>query len=294
MRFRRGIAAGALLMATGIGLSGCGILPGGDGDLADDWAAIEAPKGFVPERACHAKEAIGPATVTEFAAVECTTKHESETVYVGEFTGSAASASTPPDIEDAAASDAFDTCEKEVDKVFGYDWRDMRVSLKLVTPSGPAWQGGARWFACDVVELADLEDAETKSRMANIQDALPTLPLGCFQATESGDDLTMAEVQCSTSHNSEYVGSFTPAAKVGYPTTDAGWDVLHEGCDKVVADYLGISVSESNKRYSEIAWATSKKYWKGGNNNVRCFLWLGKTKMTGSAKDKKTAVPRWA
>jgi hypothetical protein len=294
MRFRRGIAAGTLLLATGAGLAGCGILPGGDGDLADDWGALGAPKGFVPERSCHAKEATGPATATEFAAVDCATQHEAETLYVGEFTGAAASASSPPSIEAAVAADAFDTCETEVNKVLGYDWRDMRLELKLITPSAQAWKGGARWFACDVVELADLENAETMRRTAGIQDALPTLPLGCFKATESGDDLTMAEVACTTSHNSEYVGSFTPAAKVGYPTSEAGWDVLHEGCDKVVADYLGISVTESNKRYSEIAWATSKKYWKGGNNNVRCFLWLGKTKMTGSAKDKKTSVPRWS
>ncbi|NUR69353.1 MAG: septum formation family protein [Hamadaea sp.] len=294
MRSRRGIAAVALILAGGLALSGCSALTGTDGDLADDWAALPAPKSFVPDRGCHAKETDSSATATEFAVVDCTKSHETETLYVGEFSGSVASASTPPETDSKDAADAFDTCEEQVNKVLGYDWRDLRLALRLVTPSSAAWKGGAHWFACDVIELADLENAETKSRMSNIQDGLPTLPLGCFTATESGGDLTMAEVECSASHNSEYVGSFEPAAGVAYPTTDAGWDVLHEKCDEIAAAYLGISGSQFDKSYSEIAWATSKKYWSAGNNNVRCFLWLGKAKMTGSAKGKKTAVPKWA
>jgi len=294
MRHRRGIAAIALVLAAGLGLSGCSALTGTDGDLADDWSALPAAKGFVPERGCHAKETDSSATATEFAVVDCTTSHQTETLYVGEFSGTAASGTTPPETDSKDVADAFDTCEEQVNKVLGYDWRDLRLELKLVTPSSPAWKGGARWFACDVIEVADLENAETKARTANIQDALKTLPLGCFTATESGSDLTMAEVACTTSHNSEYVGSFTPAASVAYPANDAGWDVLHEKCDEVAAAYMGVTGSQFDKSYSEIAWATSKKYWSAGNNNVRCFLWLGKGKMTGSAKGKGTAVPKWS
>ncbi|NUT33694.1 MAG: septum formation family protein [Hamadaea sp.] len=293
MRIRRGLATGVVALATVVALGGCSLL-GTDGDLTDDWAAISAPKGFVPERACHGKSHFGPATVKEFAPVDCTTKHEAETLFVGEFSGSAASGSSVPKTDDDAVASAYDQCEEEVNKVLGYDWRDLRVDLRLVTPSSEAWKGGARWFACDVVELEDLEDAEEKSIQVGIQDRLKELPLGCFTATESGGELTMKEVDCSTSHNSEYVGSFTPAANVVYPNTEAQWDVLHEGCDKAAAEYLGVSASEFDKRYSEIAWATSKKYWEAGNNGVRCFLWLGKAKMTGTAKGKGTAVPKWA
>jgi Septum formation len=294
MRNRRGIAAVALVLASGLALSGCGILSGTDGDLANDWAALPAPKSFVPDRGCHAKETDSSVTATQFAAVDCTTSHETETLYVGEFSGSAASGTTPPETDSKEAAEAFDTCETEVDKVLGYDWRDLRLALKVVTPSSAAWKGGARWFACDVIELTDLESGDTKTRTTNIQDGLPTLPLGCFTATESGSDLTMAEVDCSKSHNSEYVGSFTPAASVAYPTSESGWKVLHDKCDNIAASFLGVSGSTFDKNYSEIAWAISKKYWPAGNNNVRCFLWLGKSKMTGSAKGKSSSVPKWS
>ncbi|MCP2328531.1 hypothetical protein HDA40_007038 [Hamadaea flava] len=294
MRHKRGIATIALVLAAGLGMSGCSALTGTDGDLANDWSALPAPKSFVPDLGCHARETDASATATEFAVVDCAKSHETETVYVGVFSGSAASASTPPDTDSKDAADAFNACEEQADKVLGQDWRDLRVELKLVTPSSAAWKGGAHWFACDVIELADLENAETKARTAAIKEGVDKLPLGCFTATESGGDLKMAEVECSSSHNSEYVGSFEPAASVAYPTTDAGWDVLHEKCDEVAAAYMGISGSQFDKSYSEIAWATSKKYWAAGNNNVRCFLWLGKSKMSGSAKGKKTTVPKWS
>src|SRR5690348_9010555 len=97
---RKLIAALVPVLALAV-LAGCGTPAGTDKDITDDWAMLAAPKiPPPPAGACYSTNleyyATDSTTIFSFKAVDsCASSHASETFYVGDLTGAAASASTP-------------------------------------------------------------------------------------------------------------------------------------------------------------------------------------------------------
>ncbi|NUT36898.1 MAG: hypothetical protein HOV79_27905 [Hamadaea sp.] len=141
-----------------------------------------------------------------------------------------------------------------------------------------------------LVEEQAYEDVTPVARMAAISPT--TVPVhGCFLGTGSGS-IFLREVACSTAHNAEYAGSFLSTASQA-PLSRADWEALHVKCRGVVARFLGTSIERSNDRYSNIASTISKNF-SGGERGVRCFLYLGRSRVSSSAEGRGTTVPAWS
>ncbi|NUR69352.1 MAG: septum formation family protein [Hamadaea sp.] len=279
MTGRRWLAASAVALVMAVGASGCSQLPGGvDGELANAWAMPGEPKGYEPvDGACFLTYLIGTASVKSAPPVDCSQPHEAETVYVGDSPG-------------GSEADQFAFCEKKVNAALGRDWRGLRVTFEVILPTVAAIKAGAKWIRCDVREVRDIEQEMAATRTGRLKDGLDALALGCFQA--SGKDYTLTAVACGQKHNAEYVGSVTGTGSK-LPETDSQWAPIHDRCAVLLAAFLGVSISQYAGKYSGLAGVVSND-WDKGERGVRCFLYLGKTKMTGSAKGKKLAPPRYS
>lgn len=293
MAWRRWVAAGAAVcaLAAPMTLAGCSSpAPGVDGKLADDWAALPEAQVFVPgAEVCHEKAYEQTGRATAYRPVDCETEHYGETVYVGELTGAAAEQAAPPEPDAAVVAPAFAECDVRATAFVGRQWRDGRLTLDLTLPSAAAWQGGARWYRCELNELTTVtDDADWVKRSGSLRGELPAaLLLGCFAETgKNGSVDTMPEIACAKSHNAEYVGTFMAAANRKYPTGGSEWDYFHDNCRKVMAGFIGVTASATSK-YGVISWPYSRATWAGGDRGVRCYLWLETKKMTGSAKGTK-------
>lgn len=290
MAWRRRIAASAAVcaLAAPLALAGCSSpVPGVDGKLADDWASLPAAQVFTPSaEVCHEKAYEQTGRATAYRPVDCDTEHYGETVYVGTLTGAAAELATPPEADDAVVAGAFAECDERATAFVGRQWRDGRLTLDLTLPSAAAWEGGARWYRCELNELTTVTDkADWVRRTGSLRGSLPAaLLLTCFaESGKNGSVDTMPETDCAKSHNAEYVGTFTATAGRKYPVSESDWDYFHDNCRKAMATFIGVSVSATSK-YGVISWPYSKATWAGGDRGVRCYLWLETKKMTGSAK----------
>lgn len=289
---RRLIAALALGGAATLMLAACGNPAGVDGDLADDWSTAGKPQPFTPSApVCHESDYAETAYLSSYAPVDCTAAHRLETIHVGMFTGTAAGLQTPPGKNSAEIRTAFTECDTKTTEYVGSDWRNGRLRLGVALPSPEAWSGGARWFRCDVAEVANIEDnGATATRTANLRDALKAaspLALGCYSvklARDSSID-TMPAADCDKQHNAEYAGVWTAPVSMAYPTKSADWDRLHNECRKVIAKFANVP-ADGNMQYRTgvVSLPGSELEWQTGNRGVRCYLWLSERNVNKSMK----------
>lgn len=293
---RRWIAAIALGGATALALAGCGNPAGVDGDLIDDWAAVSDPKPFVPPaEVCHSGDYADVAYLSSFNPVDCAASHRLETVYVGAFTGAAATAPKPPAKGSPEIRAAYAECDAKAKEFVGADWRTARLWLGVVLPSPQAWSGGSRWFRCDITEVTNVEDnGDTTSRTGSVKGALKAaspLSLGCYEvklARDSSID-TMPAVPCDKDHNSEFAGVYM-APEGAYPSKSADWDKLHNECRKVIAKFAGVpSDGDLKYRTGVVSLPGNADEWASGNRGVRCYLWLSERKVNRSLKGAGTS-----
>jgi hypothetical protein len=287
MTVKRWKSAGITLASLLVLLSGCTpAVSGVDKDLADDWSALPEAKIFAPSAAaCHPQRWSDTGPATDYRPIDCAEAHYGETVYVGQFTGAAGSASSPPDVNTGVVTAAYAECDKQATGYVGREWRDGRLSLDLTVPSTTAWTGGARWFRCDLNELTTVTETPAwAQRKGSLKGALPPdLLLGCFNDVSTGGTVDkMPELFCTTSHNAEYVGIFTAPISKAYPKADAEWEYFYDQCRNVIAQYVGVTRSTAGK-YGVIAWPD--KRWAGGDRGVRCYIWLDKKSVSKSVKD---------
>jgi hypothetical protein len=288
---RRWIIAVALGGVTALMLSGCGNPAGVDGDLVDDWTTVSEPKPFIPPaEVCHSGDFADVAYLSSFNPVDCASAHRLETVFVGQFTGGAASASSPPAKGSAEIKAAYAECDAKTKEYVGGDWRNGRLWLGVVLPSAQAWGGGSRWFRCDVTEVTNVEDnGDTTSRSGTVKGVLKSaspLKLACYQvklARDSSID-TMPASECTKDHNSEFVGVYM-APDGAYPSKSADWEKLHNECRKIIAKFAGVP-NDGNLKYRTgvVSLPGNEDEWKGGNRGVRCYLWLSERKVNRSLK----------
>ncbi|PWR08468.1 hypothetical protein DKT68_15825 [Micromonospora acroterricola] len=289
---RRWLAAVAVGATVALALAGCGAPAGVDRDLIDDWPAPVAAQQFVPAaNVCHhSSQQVG--FLTGYNPMECGESHRVETMHVGTLTGPGAARSTPPPPGSPGMRAAQAACDKEVSKAVGADWRSGRLGLTVVLPSTPAWAGGARWYRCDVTELASIDDTSVDLRTGSLRGALTgAAPLAyrCFNPKLVKDEIDeMAPVSCTSRHHAEFVGIWQ-APDISYAEFNRTTKRTHRACQTVTAKYAKVpDNSQLDFRAGTIYYQPYEQEWKNGNRGVQCFLWISDRALTRSMKNAGT------
>ncbi|NES30470.1 hypothetical protein GCE86_05220 [Micromonospora terminaliae] len=293
---RRWWAAVAVGVTAALALGGCGAPAGVDRDLTDEWPALAAPVAFVPQAGtCHPTvQDIG--YLSGWNPVDCATTHRAETLHVGTLTGPDAGRGTPPRAGSTGTRTAHAECGEQVDKAVGAEWRSGRLRLSVVFPSAPAWTGGARWFRCDVSEVASLDDGSVVARRGTLRNALKPgspLALGCYEPKLRKDHVEeMKPVACTAKHHAEFVGVYD-FPDISYAEFERTPLRAHKGCRGLIAKYVKVpNNGDLVYRAGTIIYHPYKEEWQDGDRGVQCFLWVEDRTLTRSLKGGGTkALP---
>ncbi|NUR72021.1 MAG: septum formation family protein [Hamadaea sp.] len=274
---RRWITAVVLAGATVLGLAGCGLPAGVDGNLTNQWAAMPAAEGFTPSAGtCHLSYAT-TAYRQSYQPQSCDDAHMTETVYVGTADGLA----EPPKSGTADYGKLIQSCEAKVNEFVGGDWHDGRLWFGLTFPGLQTWQGGAHWYRCELLTLDQVLGEETQhtgSLKGELAKPGSTVRLGCFSYT-SGKAVT--PVACTKKHNAEYVGS------VAMPSFAAVKDraKVIKVCQQRIAAYVGMKYSSDLKYRTGLFWdPMTESEYAAGDHKIRCFAWFSPDTKTKSIK----------
>ena len=288
------LALTAVLLSSVL-LTGCGNPGGVDGDLTNGWAAMPVPTGFTPViDTCHLGNFATVGTRATYDEVDCQLKHRTETVYVGTYAAPAADADEPPADGSAGARAAYRECDLATTEYVGGPWRTARLWIGVTHPSAAAWGGGSRWFRCDVLEISSIEDdGGLVQRAGSLRDALreagSSLRLTCYAIKLDADGAidTMPGARCPAKHNAEFVGIWNARSNVPYPKTADQWATLHDGCRKLIAQYVGVPDDDDLQyRSGVVSLPGGDDVWAQGDHGVRCYLWLDGSALTASLKGK--------
>lgn len=288
------LSMAAVLSAVLLIAGGCGMPGGVDGDLTNGWAAMAAATGFEPVAGtCHGANYDPVGARATYDEIDCTLPHRTETVYVGTYPAPAADSDEPPIDGSAGAKAAYQACDEKTSTYVGGPWRNARLWIGVTHPTDAAWAGGARWFRCEVLQLASVEDdAGLVERSGTLQGALANgasdLLLGCYAVTVDGNGKigTMPAVPCTGKHNAEFVGVWT-AKNLDYPSNDAGWAKFHDGCRGLIATYAGVPNDKDLQfRTGVVSLPGDEAVWQLGDYGVRCYLWLDGVELTAPVKGK--------
>jgi hypothetical protein len=288
---RRLMTAVACAATAALLLTGCANPGGVDGDLVDDWAALADAEPFLPDaEVCHPQELVATVPLAEYTPVDCTEPHRTETVFVGTFTGAAAQLATPPLATSAEMRGAFTECDGKARTYVGDEWRAGRLRLVVSLPTPVAWTAGARWFRCDLAELAGLTDGvKLVQRTSSLRGALTadsSLRLRCYntQAAQSRVMSATPVADCAEEHNSEFVGAWVAGETTAYPSRDADWAPFYDRCYRLVAEYVGVSEKDVRYRTGVVVSPAFRLDWQRGDRGLRCYLWRSDGKFTRSLK----------
>lgn len=294
---RRWAAVAVLVGALGLG--GCTPAPAeGDGSLGVEWAVLPTPSVPVPPvGACTA--ATGAQTVgwtlafLPGSSVDCAEPHLAETFHVDMFPSDVdTDPHTVPTVGSARFRYAYTTCMEQATAFLGGDPHTSRLAVLPVMPSERQWAGQARWFRCEVMELAGL-DRTIAERTGSLRDALANagpLTTTCADVTLSPDRsvvLAATFTSCVAEHDVELTGATTlPDGE--YPAPDRLDDLITEGCRRVGAAYVGIGPAELLRAGSsafEFATPITAEMWSAGERSAWCFYGSLSQRRSGSVRD---------
>ncbi|GAA1040614.1 hypothetical protein GCM10009557_62380 [Virgisporangium ochraceum] len=260
-------------------VGGCGTP--GDGDLVDDWTAMVDAKAKVPGVGCHdapVRFIYETNTVTR-PPISCDEAHTIETFHVGQV----------PDALTASPSEGsadyvrlFEACEGLAVEFLGGQWFDARVGLGVTVPSSLQWEGGGRWFRCDLMETVNTSDAVSRRRgtVRNLAKADAAVARRCFTAVGLQSDGRwdyLNPTDCTQPHDAEYAGAFkVPGTQ---RPTDPKGSGLYKQCYDVIDRYV-----TGSSRLGYMASLGSQRVWNRGDHYVRCYAWHDKGEVTGSVK----------
>lgn len=314
-KMRRFFALTAITLT--LALAGCSRI-GTAGHAAGDWPAMPSVGPAAPAAvgSCHyfGKDRDVEASLPDMSAVvepaeeetrDCvpadassdTVVHDTETVYVGEFTGVQSAAPAPPGPGTAARKDAYARCLSEADGYLGGDWHQASVWIMLVLPSDAAWRSGAHWYRCDAGRTETPASYQPVMR-GSLRDGLAgerPLAITCLITNENADGQIVysGASSCDKPHAAEYAGHFIAPAGA-YPGDDT--DAELDGCASVVARYLGFrSVAAwDNDKIGTWALPFDKERWELGDRSTRCFAYAftASKVIIGSVKDIRRGTPR--
>lgn len=281
-RFVRGAAVGAGVLV--MLLAGCAKAGGVDGVLIDEWAVLPQAKQFQPEPGkCREAETTDVVTLTTYKPIECAESHFTETLHVGTFTGEHASRPTAPTVGTPAMRFAFLECDAKVKEYLGADWRDGLLRIEVAVPGGSAWEGGARWFMCEAVELSATGESDTSvRRAASLKGALAsTSPLlrSCYTYVKANASAAgvLTTIECTKAHNAEYAGAFVAPEGTFPKDANQRRELFLNGCYGVAAKFAAVP-NDSNLKYrTGLVWySPTEDEWDSGDRGARCYLWFAK------------------
>jgi len=279
MRWRLSAVLGTGLAAV-VALSGCSTT-GGDGKLFDDWAPLGDPSVAVPA----AGECFASSTTNVFrldpgsleSVANCTTDHAVELAHVGQVAGAEASAASTPAPDGEAGKAAYAECVSKSREYLGAEWQSARVQLLVQFPSETQWDAGARFYRCDLIEVAD-EAGKMVSRSESLRDGLRAeKPVALVCANDFGDDEDSVDgvdfVACTAKHTAEFSGIFTISpANRPFPEQDDLSKIILDGCEELAAKYLGLSNTDIPEGLGWFSMGSSEEDWSQGNQSVRCYV----------------------
>ncbi len=282
-------------------LAGCSTPPGIDGDLTNGWPTFAEAKTPVPVAGVCSSRAFDTVWSGPFESLDCTSgTHETETSYVGTFTGADASRSSPPAAGSAGRRTAYQMCLQKSAGYLGGDVQAALVYLGLTLPSAAAWTGGARWYRCELLHFSDPDD-DTPVTIGSVRDGLTgsrPLAIGCVNVTESGtqyiSDLS-DNVDCATAHSAEYAGYFTAPDLPWNSDQSARDKAAGTGCEAIVAHYMGFTGNALRNPVVGIVYDTfDQKRWELGDRSIRCYAYAytKSKKMIGSVKGLGAKAPK--
>nr|BFE57206.1 hypothetical protein GCM10020063_017320 [Dactylosporangium thailandense] len=284
------IALLACAVALVAAAAGCGPARAGDGNLVDDWTMLTAAK--VPEPtagSCWSTTASTASGAASVAMIQqpCDMDHVFETVSVGHFTGAAEKGTNPPVA--AALATAWTECDQAASDYLGGEWQGGRVWVVVTAPTARQWEGGARFYRCDVGALRS-EAGMLEPRKATMKGALAgDLKLGCGvlvgTTQDSWDDITPAK--CTDPHDAEYVGTVSSPVK-DYPADEKAYDAAFgKACETKLLSYANMSRTSWNSQKALYYgyWMTGDEdEWAAGNHSARCYAMIEKKKISRSLK----------
>jgi Septum formation len=289
----------AAVIAAALGLAACSEPPTvGDGTLGVDWAVLPTPSVSAPAAgACTAAEGAQTAgwalAFLPGTAVDCAQPHLTETVDVGVFPSDVdTDPNTVPALGGARFRYAYTTCVERATAFLGGDLHTSRLAVLPVMPSERQWAGRARWFRCELMELAGL-DRTIVPRTGTLRDALAgagRLGPTCADITLSEDQtevLGAAFTPCEGEHDVELTGAFSlPDGE--YPTVESLVELTTDGCLEVGAAYVGIDGDELLRAGStafEFAAPITAEMWSAGERSTSCFYGSLSQRRSGSVRD---------
>jgi hypothetical protein len=297
----RRFAAALTVLGAVAALAGCaGLPPGVDGNLTNNWPGMPEAKVAVPAAGACYTGRYTRVWIGDFNTVDCAQTHFTETAFVGTFAGDDAARANPPASDSPAMPGIYAQCQKGANDYLGGDWHSAIVELGVVVPSNAAWSGGARWFRCDLTRYSNpfgtsiVDHGSVKGDLSGPRGSA----YGCLTTTEDKDQtVTSANpIDCASPHAAEFAGLFT-APDVPYPADKTAREhMLDNGCQAVVATFLGYgSVSEWRNQY--VGWwalGWDPDQWKLGDRTTQCFAYAytKSGKFVGSVKGIRNQTPK--
>jgi Septum formation len=212
--------------------------------------------------------------------VDCAARHTAEVFFVGQVDRELAARAATAKGEDAKLqqnlmyAQARRACIVHGSDFVGGDWHSARVQI-IAGWIKPARSGH---FGCAIVEATAPASKQFVARTASLRGAASALPIACVARTGGA----LAYAGCDTSHDGEFVGTYTitpmdlpfDAQKVPASATT--------GCGNAMTSYVGAARTDLRAGY---VGPTSGADWLGSDQTYACYaLASGADKLRGSVK----------
>jgi hypothetical protein len=288
-----------LALSAVLALAGCSSAPTvGDGSLGVDWAVLPSPSVPVPLVGVCSAGSAGQQVAWHLPflgtpTVACTDPHLSETYHVGTFPADVdTDPNTVPSPGTARFRFAYTTCSEQTAAYLGRGFQTSRLAMVPVMPTERQWAGQARWFRCELMEIAGL-DRTIVERTASLRGALqPGGPLATTCAATTLNPtrtvvLTVAFTSCDAEHDVELTGAYA-APDGDYPGRQALAQLSTDGCQSAGASYVGVSTSvllTPGSAAFTFATEITEEMWSVGERTASCFYGSLSERRTGSVQD---------
>jgi hypothetical protein len=268
----------AAALVAALFVAGCAAPPKGtDGDLDNEWPAMSAPTGWEPQAGVCSDVQGSVMRRTLYRPEDCKEAHSYEFVHIGKL----ADMPQPPVRESEAYRKAWSECDAKTTELLGGPWRERKLRIDLSLPSPQNWEAGARWYACSVSRVRQVNEQTAVEVSGSFKGAFAAaeLQFDCYQVDTGGQYTTKS---CAEPHNVEFVGAVDWGGN--WESIDAEWEKkggkVYDVCRRVVAGFIGAS----NVTIGTWAWRPDEEDWELGDRSLRCYLWLDEVSVSKSMK----------
>lgn len=221
--------------------------------------------------------------------VDCTARHTAEVFYVGQVDRDLAAKTANSKGDEARINqnlmygEARRACIVHGSDFVGGDWHSARVQI-IAGWIKPTRSG---YFGCAMVEATAPASKNFVARTATLRGAASALPIACVARIDGA----LAYAGCDTTHDGEFVGTYTitpfnlPFDAQKVPAS------ANTGCGNAMTSYVGAARTDLRAGY---VGPTTGSDWLGSDQTYACYaLVTGAGKLRGSIKGIGSgALPR--